>query len=337
MNACFLGAIVDIANSSSLHIQKSILAAIAETSKIELDRVSSLHFDRLFTRRSLATPPWLEASHEEELEQHLEREPNSNKGDQSSESDQVQHEYQDVEFYETAGASDDDNLHNAPSQPTPKETNTTSGLLETTLSEEERRVFELIEKGLETIDAIQAESGLNCAQIVAAVSILQLENLVRTETGARLFVRREAKEPTEEESKNPFNNDRKTHCTINAGSRICTNNECIGTKLAAADTLTTQNLSNRIRAFIEFVSDTAGGISRKYLNFYLSFGACLSRDDGRTASVMDSCLERGYIGAKYIRQSRTAITVSVPESLKVFTGINSGNPKQSQRSSTAKV
>lgn len=332
LNACFLAAILGIANSSSLHIQKSILAAIADTSKIDVDRVSSLHFDGLFTRRSLATPAWLEASHEEELEQHLEREANNYRANQTSESEQVQYEYQDVEFSETAYTSDDDNWHNAANKPASKETNTAYSAPETLLSEEERLVFELIEQGLETIDAIQAESGLNCAQIVAAVSILQLENLVRTETGARLFVRREAQKQTTEQCDNTLNyNEKRILCAINAGSRICSNNECIGTKLAATDARSAQNLTNRIRAFTDFVLDTAGGISRKYLNFYLSFGKCLSEGGSKTASVMDSCLERGYIGAKHIRQARTAITVSVPESLKVFPAINSGKRNHGQR------
>jgi len=200
--------------------------------------------------------------------------------------------------------------------------------LETLLSEDERLVFELIQSGLETIDAIQAKSGLDCAQIVAAVSILQLENLVRTETGARLFATRAAQTNTTEDSKNKSNTEWSPLCAISAGSRLCLNNECFGTKLAVTDTISTENISNRIRALTAFVSDTVGGISRKYLNFYLSVAQSLSHGDSKAVSisVMDSCLERGYVGAKHIRQSRTAVTVSVPKSLKIFPGIQGSDP-----------
>ncbi len=328
LNACFLAAIVGLANSSSLHIQKSILAAIAETRTTEVDRVSSLHFDGLFTRRSLATPPWLEASHEEELEQHLEREGNDSKSGQDAASEQVRNEYQDVEFYETTDSNGAENFANASSLLASKETDTTGSSLETLLSEDERLVFELIQSGLETIDAIQAKSGLDCAQIVAAVSILQLENLVRTETGARLFATRAAQTNTTEDSKNKSNTEWSPLCAISAGSRLCLNNECFGTKLAVTDTISTENISNRIRALTAFVSDTVGGISRKYLNFYLSVAQSLSHGDSKAVSisVMDSCLERGYVGAKHIRQSRTAVTVSVPKSLKIFPGIQGSDP-----------
>lgn len=263
-----LAQIFGISPNTSRKMQQSILVAMNDLGLSAVDQISSSHFLSLFSKRSLATDKWEHPQTEEDEYSQVK-------------ADKFETEPQTKETHATEEAESAADHCLMPGAET------------SDLSEREVEIIEALKSGPKSIGEIcQALGSFESAEVMTVLTLMELTGYIKQSVGNLYSLVELVKNTTGSAISLELRH---------AGLGVCAQANCHvcmpGNKLMSTE--------DDFVSFFAFIKGIFHGISRKYLQLYLTFQ--YFRDplicvESSRESLLSICLRHGYVGSKYLRE-----------------------------------
>lgn len=263
-----LAQIFGISPSAMRTIQLSLLVAKSNLGLSATDQLGSKHFLALFNKRSLATGKWQHPQSEED-DCHQDR----------ADKSYTEHKTQEApETEETEGAAGHTLM---------------TGLKTSQMSESEKEIVEALKGGPKSIGEIcQALGKFETAEVMIILTLMELAGYVEQSVGNLYSLVEKVESTAGTAISLELRNSGLGYCSV-ADCKVC----MPGNRLMSTE----DDFAN----FFAFIKGIFHGISRKYLQLYLTyqyFRDPFIRVESSRESLLSICLRHGYVGSKYLRE-----------------------------------
>jgi hypothetical protein len=318
INSCLLADITGIASSSAQHINKSIMCVLAETRTSKTCEVSSIHFFDIIRKRSILTSKLCKPIAEEieiydKRKAKEEKASNSNKAemqDSNTQSNDIKNSganCQEPVSKKNAAKSRGTSKREAASE---KDKKTIHG---EQLSPDERLILNLLKRKDMSIEDLLKKTRWDISRLNVALSLLELLGRIKILAGGNVSMM--SSQTLFNETCANKNQDERRDCKLSSFFHANKFHSCLIEKCAGRTSeARAKSLIAHVASFKVGIKRIFGGVSRKYLQLYLSLIKCetiLQIERGRSEdnTLLKLCLERSYVGSKHIK------TVNSPELL----------------------
>lgn len=319
INSCFLADITGIASSSAQHINKSIMCVLAETKTTEVSEVSSLHFFDIIRKRSILTAK-LSKPISEEIEIYDRRKAKATNRTGSSKAESPDNSGKKRGAWKTGsncqtGTAKKEQVKDLGN----RQRGVSSGKDSKTLkgerhSADELVIIALLQRGDMSIESILKKTRWDVSRLNVALTILELFGKIKIVAGGNVSIM---------SSPDLFNQENATRdqetqreCRLSSFYHANKRHSCLIEKCAGRTSEAgAKSLIAHVTSFKIGIKRIFGGISRKYLQLYLSLIKCdtiktTEKKPGECRNtLLKLCIERSYVGSRYIK------TINSPELL----------------------
>lgn len=319
INSCFLADITGIASSSAQHINKSIMCVLAETRTSETCEVSSIHFFDIIRKRSILTSKLCKPI-SEEIEIYDRRKAKATNRTGSSKAESPDKSGKKRRAWKTGsncqtGTAKKKQVKDLGNRQRGVSSGKDAKILRGERhSADELVIIALLQRGDMSIESILKKTRWDVSRLNVALSILELFGKIKIVAGGNVSIM---------SSPNLFNQENATRdqetqreCRLSSFYHANKRHSCLIEKCAGRTSEAgAKSLIAHVTSFKIGIKRIFGGISRKYLQLYLSLIKCdtIKTTEKRPGecrnTLLKLCIERSYVGSRYIK------TINSPELL----------------------